>query len=514
MKKLLALGRQEFSEVIENGCIYVDKTEIIHSLLTTGKYYFLSRPRRFGKSLLCNTLKELFLGKKELFKGLWIYDKWNWEQKFPVIKISFSNIDHNKLGLEKAIEIELNRIAKNYGLQLNSQSNAMLFKELIESLSDKEKVAIIIDEYDKPIIDYMTDIEKAKTNREILKNFYSVIKDSDKYLKFFFITGVSKFSKVSIFSDLNNPEDITIIDDYATIVGWTIEEIQLYFRDYLAEVETKFRNIFPDIISEIKNHYNGYSWDGKTKVCNPVSIMNFLKAKRFDNFWFATGTPTFLTDIIKEKRYTPFRLQDEFQTSSEILDKYDFRNLQLTSLLFQTGYLTIKKIDIRTGRIKLDYPNNEVEESFSKHILAELTSGYLDRTQSLLYKISDSFCENNLDTFITSVNVLFKNIPYQIIEDKESYFHSLFYLLMKLIGFQIESEILTIDGRIDAVVKTDNHIFVIEFKVNQTAKNAIQQIRNKNYPEKYANDKLPIVLIGINFDTTNRKIDDWLVEKL
>jgi len=479
MRKRLALGHQEFSEVIGNECIYVDKTENIYKLITERSYYFLSRPRRFGKSLLANTIKEIYKGNKELFKGLWIYDKWDWEKTYPVIKLSFSNIGHNELGLEKAIDEELSKVAKQYDITLKDNINQLKFQELIEILSEKAQVAIIIDEYDKPIIDYMDDIPKAEENRKILKSFYSVLKDSDKYLKFLLITGVSKFSQVSIFSDLNHLTDITIDRNYSQIVGFTKEEVENYFPGYLNDVSEEYKDIFPDIMSKIQEWYNGYSWDGITKVYNPVSLMNFFDKKAFANYWFSTGTPTMLMDIIKEQKRTPFDIENSY-TSTQILDKYDFKRISLNSLLFQTGYLTIKKINIRTGRITLNYPNKDVEEAFSTHIFSTLTSENIDSTQSLIYKIADSFTNNNIDKFIDYINILFKNIPYSIVENKESYFHSLFFLVMKLVGFEIESELLTIDGRIDAVVKTDNNIFIIEFKIDQSAKKAIQQIEEKN----------------------------------
>ena len=510
MRKKLALGSQEFSEVIGNNCIYVDKTKDIYNLLS-GKYYFLSRPRRFGKSLLANTLKELFLGSKELFKGLWIYDKWDWEKTYPVIKISFSNIDHEKLGLEQAIDLKLDKIAKEYNLRLEMKSIATKFQELIEELAKTEQVAIIIDEYDKPIIDYMDDLDKAEKNRKIMKNFYSILKDADKYIKFFLVTGVSKFSQVSIFSDLNNLIDITIDEKYSQIVGWTKKEIEKYFPDYIKGVAERYKDIYTDIMPEIKKWYNGYSWDGTTRVYNPVSIMNLFDKRDFRNYWFSTGTPTMLMDIIKEKKITAFDLEDDNKTSTDILDKYDFKNINLNSLLFQTGYLTIKSKNLRSGRIMLGYPNKEVEESFSKHIVVELTSGQIDRTQSLLYKIVDSFEDNTIYKFIKYLNVIFKNVPYKIIENTESYYHSLFYLLMKLTGYEIEAEIMTIDGRVDAVIKTETNIFIIEFKINQSAKTAIKQIKDKKYAVKYADDKRPISLLGINFDTEKKFIDDYLI---
>ncbi len=512
MKKILALGKQEFSKIINNNCIYVDKTEIIYKLVTEGDYYFLSRPRRFGKSLLVNTIKELYLGSKELFKDLWIYDKWDWEKTYPVIKISFSKIDYEKLGLEQAIDDMLNDIAIKYKIILTKKTNSSKFEELIIKLSEHAQVAIIIDEYDKPIIDYLDNIPQAEKNRDILKNFYSILKDSDSYIKLLFITGVSKFSQVSIFSDLNNLVDITIDRNYSQIVGWSKEEIEKFFPDYLKEVQEVYKDIFPDIILEMKKWYNGYSWDGITQVFNPVSVMNFFQKRVFGNYWFRTGTPTMLMKIVKNKQLTAFDIEN-FHISTEILDKYDFSDIHFESLLFQTGYLTIKAYDIVYGEITLDYPNNEVSKSFSAHILSVLTDKQLSKTDNLLHKMRRNFLSNDMDLFFEHLNILFENIPNLIVHKTEKYFHSLFYLVIKMLGFYIEAEILTIRNRIDAVVKTKENIYIIEFKIDQEAKKAIEQIKTKKYALKYANDKRPIYLIGINFDTNKKIIDDWILEK-
>ena len=399
MKRKLALGHQEFSEVIGNNCIYVDKTETIYKLVTEGTYYFLSRPRRFGKSLIANTIKELHLGSKELFKGLWIYDKWDWEKTYPVIKMSFSKIDYEKLGLEVAIDDMLEDIAVEYNIALTKKTNGTKFEELIIKLSTNGQVVIIIDEYDKPIIDYMDNLTQAEKNRKILKNFYSVLKDSDKYIKLLFITGVSKFSQVSIFSDLNNLVDITVDENYSQIVGWTKEELEKYFPDYLKEVAEKYKNIFPDIMVEMKKWYNGYSWDGITRLFNPVSVMNFFQKKVFGNYWFKTGTPTMLMNIVKNRQLTAFDIENTY-ISTEILDKYDFNDIHFESLLFQTGYLTIKEFDIIYGEITLDYPNKEVAKSFSTHILSVLSDKQLNNTDNLLHKMRRNFLSNETDKFI------------------------------------------------------------------------------------------------------------------
>ena len=509
--KYLPIGIQEFSEFKKNNYIYVDKTKYIHQLLLN-KYYFLSRPRRFGKSLLLNTIKEIFKNNKELFKGLWIYDKIEWKEH-PVIKISMSNIGYDLLGLEKAIDNKLNRIAAEKNIKFSQQSFSLKFEELIQKLSEKEQVVILIDEYDKPIIDYIDEIEKAEENRKILKSFYSVIKDSDNYIKFFFVTGVSKFSHVSIFSDLNNLNDITLDENYAVLTGYTQKELENYFSEYIQFISKKYKGIFPNILEEIKRWYNGYSWDGLNFVYNPFSMLNFFYKRVFDDYWFRTGTPTFLTKLIKEKKYTAFELQNTTIFRGD-LDKYEITNISLIPLLFQTGYLTIKSVNLKKGTITLDYPNKEVERSFSIHLLADLSDGKTDKTSSMLVDISEALENNSIEKFIELINILFKGIAYTIVDTKEKYFHSIFHIIVKLLGITIESEVLTIDGRIDAVVFTDDYIYIIEFKAGYDSKKAIEQIKEKEYYKKYSDDKRKKILLGINFNTETKCVDDFKVEEI
>ena len=509
MKKL-PIGIQEFSEFKPGNYIYVDKTEHIYNLMQ-GKYYFLSRPRRFGKSLLLNTIKEVFKGNKKLFEGLWIYDKIEWE-KYPVIKISFSYIDYYNLGLEKAIDNILREIAKEYSVTLENESFSSKFAELIQKLGQKKKVVILIDEYDKPIIDYIDDIPKADKNREILKSFYSVIKDSDDFIRFFFVTGVSKFSQVSIFSDLNNLNDITLNEKYSTITGYTQEELESYFPEYIESVEERYQNIFHDILLEIKKWYNGYSWDGRNFVYNPFSILNFFYSREFGDYWFATGTPTFLITLIKQNKFTIFDIENRI-VSKNSLNKYEITSISLIPLLFQTGYLTIKESNLRDMTYKMDFPNSEVESSFTIYLLSSLNDGHLDKTDSLIIKMRYALNEDKIDKFIELLNILYKGLSYTIVDSKEKYFHSIFYIVVKLLGFNIETEVMTIDGRIDAVLITENNIYVIEFKAGQDAETALQQIKEKGYHEKYLAENKPVTLIGINFNIKTKRIDDYLIEQ-
>ncbi|OQX79559.1 MAG: hypothetical protein B6D61_03360 [Bacteroidetes bacterium 4484_249] len=509
--KNLPIGIQEFSEFKANNYIYIDKTEYIYQLLQN-KYYFLSRPRRFGKSLLLNTIKEIFNGKRELFEGLWIYDKIDWEQ-YPVIKISMSNIGHDSLGLEDALDNMLSDIAGKNDIKLSKPAFSLRFKELIEKLSENKQVVILIDEYDKPIIDYIDDIPKAEKNRKILKSFYSIIKDSDSYIKFFFVTGVSKFSQVSIFSDLNNLSDITLDKNFAVLTGYTQEELEKYFPDYIKKVSADYSGIYDDIMVEIEKWYDGYSWDGVNFVYNPFSILNFFSKREFDDYWFSTGTPTFLTKLIKENKYTVFDLTNKTIFRSE-LNKYEITNISLIPLLFQTGYLTIKKVNQKEKTLLLDYPNSEVEMSFSIHLLSELNGGNKDNTNTVLIEIVKAFNNNSIEKFVELINTLFKGISYTLIEKKEKYFHSIFYIIMRVLGFTIESEVLTIDGRIDAAVFTDDYIYVLEFKAAYDSKKGVEQIIDKGYHKKYSDDKRKKILIGINFNTETKCIDDYEVMEI
>jgi len=509
MKKL-PLSRQDFRELINEDCIYIDKTEHIYRLINTGFEYFFSRPRRFGKSLLISTLREIFLGSQELFKGLWIYDKIEWK-KHPVVEIAFNTMSYSIDGLETAIIEVLDKIALKNDIRLTKTAYPQRFLELIELLSiGNEKVVILIDEYDKPIIDYLDNIPQAEKNRDILKNFYSVLKANEKFIKFLFITGVSKFSKVSIFSDLNQLSDITLNKNYATLIGITQSELETYLSEYISELSKEYQDIYINIYETLKDEYLGYSWDGKNFVYNPYCIFNVLDNKSIADFWFQSGTPTFLVKLIKSSEYTSLDFLNRDVTVG-LLDKYEIKNMILAPLLFQTGYLTIKKWDLRTNMLTLDFPNKEVENSFSIHLLSEFNGGKSDKTQAMLMDIKSALVENDIEYFIEQLKILFEGLSYYQAKRNEAYFHSIFYLVIRLLGFVIESEILTIRGRIDCAIKTETHIYIIEFKL-YSAEDAMKQIKKKQYHLKYMDDHRSIVLLGIAFDIENKTINDHKIE--
>ncbi len=508
MKKL-PLNRQEFRSLINDNCIYVDKTRDVYRLLEDAKQYFFSRPRRFGKSLLVNTLKELFLGNRELFKGLWIYDKINWEPH-PVIHISFSSIGHDTLGLEQAIDHKLNKLANDFGIKLKEEHYSLKFQEIIERTGAGGKAVILIDEYDKPIIDYIEEVDKADENRKILKNFYSVIKDSESYIRFLFITGVSKFSKVSIFSDLNHLEDITIHKDYNSLVGITQDELEQYFNDYIQKLANDYKSVHREILPVIQREYLGYSWDGLQFVYNPYTLIHLFSKRRFAAHWFMTGTPTFLVNLFKNNQYTRFDF-DDLIVSSGFLEKYTINRIQLVPLLFQTGYLTITSTDLIRETYQLAFPNKEVEEAFSLNILSEFNGKIVDKTETLLHRLTTALENGNPEQFIYHLKILFKGVVYSHIEDKERYYHSMFYLIVKLIGFYIESEVPDATGRVDVVIKTKKQIIITEFKT-ATAEEAMKQIKSKEYHLKYMDDTREKVLLAIGFDAEERNISSYLIE--
>ena len=362
MLQQLPVGIQTFEEIIGKDCLYIDKTEAIHNLIVSGKYYFLSRPRRFGKSLTLSTLNAIFSGKRDLFKGLWIENQRDWEKTHPVIHLQLSKLDYQGVGLEMALQQGLHAVANDYQLTLHNTTAKSLFAELLEKIARQyAKAVLLIDEYDKPLIDYLDDIPLVKTNQQVMKAFYSVIKDSDPYLEFMLITGVSKFSKVSVFSDLNNLYDLSIDHKAATLFGYTQAELEHYFAPYFPAAEQRLKLSREALLATLRRWYNGYSWDTENFVYNPYSILSFFSANAFRNFWFESGTPTFLPKLMR--RDGVYQV-NEMEVDELALGNYDIERLQLAPVLFQTGYLTLKSRD-EYGLYHLDYPNREVQASMS-----------------------------------------------------------------------------------------------------------------------------------------------------
>ncbi len=519
MKKKLPIGKQSFKELIEDNCIYVDKTEHIYRLVTEGWYYFMSRPRRFGKSLLISTLQELFEGNRKLFEGLWIEDKWDWSHTNPVVHLSFAKMDYQNQGLGKVIDDALIAIATKHGIVLKTDTYKTRFEDLLQQLYEKKgKVVLLIDEYDKPIIDHLekSKLPKAREHQEIMKTFYSILKDSETYLKFVFITGVSKFSRVSIFSDLNHLTDLTVRQDYALMFGYTQKELESYFKVYLVEAAKKFKISRRELLRDMREWYNGFSWDGKNTVYNPFGVLNFLAAKDFYNFWFSSGTPTFLAELMEKQLKFDF---ENIKSSTSQIDKYSLDNLDLTALLFQTGYLTIKQRNYRNGDLVLDYPNREIRESIYGFMLNHVKLLENKSSAQLVVKeLAAAFQNDDLKFVRELLEGMFGDLPENLYETSDSrserFYHSFIHLTFKFLGIFIDSEVATRKGYADSVVQTPTHVYIFEFKHQETADAAFTQLMEKDYARKYWALGKKIVGIGVNFDKKKRIIEGWKVVTL
>ncbi len=511
MKKL-PIGIQTFSKIREGDYLYVDKTDLAVDLVENGTYYFLSRPRRFGKSLFISTLQAMFEGRKELFDGLAAYSLWDWDTTYPVIKISFAGVARTVVDMKQDIKNILRENEERLGLECEDISDVGgCFRELIRESYRKyqQKVVILVDEYDKLILDNLDQVEMAKEAREILKDLYTTIKDSDEFIKFAFLTGVSKFAKVSIFSGLNNLEDITLSPDYATICGYTQNDLETTFREHLMNAD----------MDRVRDWYNGYSFLGE-KVYNPFDILLFIKNRfLFQNYWFSTGTPTFLIKLIKQNNYFLPQFANLW-VSSSLIDSFDIENIQLEPILFQAGYLTIKDVrEKRRGGYEylLTVPNKEIQLSLNDVLIDYLTNQVTDkgRFQDLLYEALEN---GEPDTLKDILSALFASIPYNnyvsnTIGSYEGYYASVIYVYLASLGLDITAEDVTNRGRIDLTVKINDNIYILEFKVDGKGK-ALEQIKEKNYHQKYMGQQKNIFLIGIDFSSEDKNVVGFEWEKV
>ncbi len=508
MKKL-PIGISTLKTILNDNYLYIDKTHIALELINNGQYYFLSRPRRFGKSLFLDTLRTIFDGDKEIFKGLYIYDKYDF-RKYPIIYISFAagDVKSKEEVLDKWDEIlEFNEEA--LGVNCHSKVyDRRCFSRLIREAYEKynQKVVILVDEYDKPILDNIENTEIAREAREILKNFYSVIKGADEYLKFVFITGVSKFSKVSLFSGLNNIDDITLDRKYATICGYTQNDVETSFARHLEGQD----------FEKIKHWYNGYKFLGEG-VYNPFDILLFIsKGFVYDNYWFSTATPTFLLKLLEKNRYFLPDLENIVK-DRRMLDSFDVDYIELETLMWQTGYLTIDRVEtiLDDRSYYLVIPNQEVRISLLgsfAHFMSKIQNPKATTNKILL-----SLIDADLLSLQIAIKSLFAAIPYYLYTnnpmfEREGYYVSVFYAYLKAMGLDIVVEEATNKGRIDMVIKMSETIYIIEFKVDGS--NALAQIKEMKYHEQYLSDGRDVYLIGLEFDTKEKNVSKVEWEKI
>lgn len=475
----LPTGIQDFTKLREENMVYVDKTMYLKPFIEGG-VFFLSRPRRFGKSLLLSTLKAVFAGRKDLFAGLWLEEKHDFVPR-PVIRMDFSNINFSSKALDQGIVDWLQINALEYDYKLKSTNARDAFRELILEFSKQSKVVILIDEYDKPITDYLLEPVKRAEHQAVLKSVYGVLKALDAHIQLVFLTGVSKIGKLSLFSDLNNLQDISLNQKYAQVCGYSRSEIELHFTAWIEQIAGVLDVSLSILWEAIRFWYNGYSWDGIHKVYCPFSFLLFLENQEFRSFWHETGTPTFLVEQVKNAQFNAIGFEsialDEMTISTTNIE-----NLELGSLMFQTGYLTmISKTRNTFGtRYLLSYPNEEVRQAFSKSLLLEYSQNK-NHIGSFSLELQDALAALNWQVFFEVANRVLAGIPYEIFPKRESYVHSLMHLMLTSTGFQTQSQVQTSLGRMDTLTTTFENSIIFEFKISGTAQEALEQIDQGRY---------------------------------
>ena len=516
------IGIQSFEQIIEDGYAYIDKTDLVYKLTHEGKIYFLSRPRRFGKSLLVSTLKNYFLGRKELFKGLKI-DSLEKEWKvYPVFHVDFNGSNFTKQGiLENRIASYVSDWEKQYSLEAGDIETDLgnRFMKVLKAAHEQSgrRAVVLIDEYDKPILDVL-DVDKhlEEDHRNILKAFYSVFKGADEHLQFVFLTGVTKFSQVSVFSGFNQPKDISMHNKYEALCGITQEELDATFREPVESMAEAYHCSYDEMCDRLKAQYDGYHFsDRLTDVYNPFSLLNAFDAQRISDYWFKSGTPTYLIRLLMHTDENMNEITGKYYSAEEFID-YKANVEQPLPMIYQSGYLTIKDFDLEENTFLLDYPNKEVKRGF----LTMVASNYFDNgeTPSWIRNAVSCLKKGKLDDFRTSLTAFLASIPYTMRRkenerERERYFHYTFYLILRLISvYTVYTEKVQSHGRVDCIVETSDFVYIFEFKLDGTADEALQQIQEKGYAREYESDGRTLYRIGAVFSSETGTIEDWKTE--
>ena len=505
-RRRLPIGIQTFRTLRERGCYYVDKTAFVERLLDEGTHYFLSRPRRFGKSLFLDTLKELFEGSEELFEGLHIHAGHDWSQRHPVVRLSFGGSSFTEPAhLHANVMAQLEGVAEQQGVSGRYPTAPERFAYLLRTVHARagQRVVVLVDEYDKPILDALERPEVALANRGYLRGLYGVIKDSDAHVRFAFLTGISKFSKVNLFSQLNNLTDLTLDPVYSSICGYTEGDLETVFAPELVGLDRE----------RVREWYNGYGWRGEAKVYNPYDVLLLLRRREFEAHWFETGTPAFLVDTLFERRVTSVSL-DQTVSTEALLSAFDVGRIGTEALLFQTGYLTITGEEELGGKAlyRLGYPNREVRQSLNECLLQHLVqdSDHQTANSIRLQRLLETHdCARLKELF----HAFFASIPYQWytnnqIADYEGFYASVVYSYFAALGYELTVEESSSHGRLDLAVRAGGHVYLFEFKVVEMAPpgSALAQLRSRDYAAKYRHLKQPIHLIGVEFSRQTRNV--------
>ena len=510
------IGIQNFGEIRRDGYVYVDKTALVYKMVSEGKYYFLSRPRRFGKSLLMSTIEAYLSGKKELFEGLAIETLEQEWIEYPVLHMDLNSREYKD---ESSLEAELNRHLegweKIYGDNYKDRATEERFLHVIDNAYEKtgRRVVILVDEYDKPLLQTIGKEELQSAYRSKLKAFYSVLKTQDAKIRFAFLTGVTKFGKVSVFSDLNNLNDISMSPLFHNICGITDQELQQYFSESIDSLSRKLNVQREACIEKLRKSYDGYHFEENSNgLYNPFSLLNTFYNIKFGSYWFATGTPTYLVNLLQQYDYN-LDFMSKAEVSADVLNSVEPNSQNPIPVIYQSGYLTIKGYDSEFGDYKLGFPNEEVEEGFVKY----LAPFYLSKTQSRSAFDVRSFVSDvrsgKAEQFCARLKSLFSDTPYELVKDLENHYQNIVWVVFKMLGFYSQAEYHTSNGRIDLVISTPDYRYVMEFKLDGTAEEAMEQIKSKNYSLPFALDNKHTYLIGMNFDSATRNIERYIIEE-
>ena len=514
MGKLYPVGIQNFEKIRKDGYCYIDKTALIYQLVKTGSYYFLSRPRRFGKSLLISTLEAYFQGKRELFEGLAIEGLEKEWKKYPILHL---DLNTQKYETEESLESVLNENLavweSLYGRNENEIGPARRFAGVIRRAHEKtgERVAILIDEYDKPMLQAIGDQKRQDSFRSTLKAFYGALKSEDGHIKFALLTGVTKFGKVSVFSDLNNLEDLSRNPGYTDICGISEEELLRDFGEDIQELAAANGQTFEQACAQLKEDYDGYHFCPDTPgMYNPFSILNTFKSRRYGSYWFETGTPTYLVELLKKSDYD-LEEMSHVETDADILDSI-FTDDNPIPVIYQSGYLTIKGYDKRFGIYTLGFPNREVEEGFMNFLLPFYSAVSKTRSPFEIKRFVTDVESGDINGFMERLQSFLADCPYELAKDVELHYQNVLFIVFRLAGLYTKVEYHTSRGRIDLVLQTDSYVYVMEFKLDGTAEQALQQIEEKQYALPFAKDSRKVYTIGVNFSSKTRNIDKWIVK--
>ena len=512
--KIYPIGIQNFEKIRNDGYLYIDKTALMYQMVKTGSYYFLSRPRRFGKSLLISTLEAYFQGKKELFTGLAVERLEKDWIKYPILHLDL-NIEKYDTpeSLDNILEKSLTAWEKLYGAEPSERSFSLRFAGIIERACKQagQRVVILVDEYDKPMLQAIGNEKLQKQFRDTLKPFYGALKTMDGYIKFAFLTGVTKFGKVSVFSDLNNLDDISMRKDYVEICGVSDQELHENLDIELHEFAETQGLSYDKLCTKLKEYYDGYHFTHNSiGIYNPFSLLNAFKYKEFGSYWFETGTPTYLVKLLKKHHYDLERMAHE-ETDAQVLNSIDSESTNPIPVIYQSGYLTIKGYDERFGIYRLGFPNREVEEGFIRFLLPFYANVNKVESPFEVQKFVREV-ETGDDSFFHRLQSFFADTTYEVIREQELHYENVLFIVFKLVGFYTKVEYHTNDGRIDLVLQTEKFIYIMEFKLNGTAEEALQQINDKRYALPFEADGRKLFKIGINFSEKTRNIEKWVVE--